>query len=284
MFDAVDTRNPHEVEAQVRSIHHSLFLRAEHSRVARAFRWVTECFLGSCPGYQAIDAPYHDFEHTLQVTLCLAHLLQARDRTNALPHLTEDAFHLALISILFHDTGYLKKSGDMEGTGAKYTRVHVERGVDFTREFLSRQRFPAGDTEAILGMIRCTGVNADLDAIPFRNDLERLMGCAVATADLLGQMAVPGYVERLPLLYEEFAEAARHEGRAEGRLVAFQSAGELIRNTPVFWEHHALPRLARDFRSLYLCFNDPQPDGPNEWVQRVEHHLKQIAAAENLQP
>src|SRR5678815_2470167 len=123
MFVHVDTRKPSEVEAQVRSIYQSLFPSADAGFVARAFDWAGQCFSGRFGGYQAIDACYHDFEHTLQGTLCLARLLHGRHAAGAKPKVTPHGFELALLGILFHDSGYLKKRGDSEGTGAKYTVI-----------------------------------------------------------------------------------------------------------------------------------------------------------------
>ena len=57
-------------------------------------------------------------------------------------------------------------------------------------------------------MIRCTGVNAALSVIPFQSEMEKVAGFALGTADLLGQMAAEDYVDKLPILYAEFAEAA----------------------------------------------------------------------------
>src|SRR6185503_11000957 len=140
--------------------------------VARAFGWAAECFTGRFHGYLPIDAVYHDFEHTLQGTLCLARLLHGRHAAKARPGVTQHAFELALLAIFLHDSGYLKKRGDTKGTGAKYTVTHVERSADFAREFLSAIGRPADDIESVRNMIRCTGVNCDLTAIPFRDELE----------------------------------------------------------------------------------------------------------------
>jgi len=46
----------------------------------------------------------------------------------------------------------------------------------------------------------------DVTRLVFRTELEKLVGFALATADLLGQMAAPDYVDKLPILYLEFAE------------------------------------------------------------------------------
>lgn len=276
MFGQIDTRHPHQVEAQVRSIYHGLFQDADPIFVHCAFEWANQCFTGGFADYQAIDARYHDFEHTLQGTLCLARLLHARQAARAQPILTRPAFELALLAILFHDTGYLKKRQDTDGTGAKYTMTHVARSVDFAGEFLAAKRYSPADIEAVCNMIRCTGVNADLGGIPFRNELERISGYALATADLLGQMAAADYLEKLPVLFQEFAEAARHDGRPAARLAAYESADELIRNTPSFWENYVLPKIANDFGGLHVFLNDPYPDGPNAYLEAIHQNLARI--------
>ncbi len=284
MFAHVDTRKPNEVEAQIRSIYRGLFPGGDSSFVARAFEWAGQWFSGRYADYQPIDARYHDFEHTLQGTLCLARLLHGRHAAGAKPEVTQHAFELALLAILFHDTGYLKKRGDTEGTGAKYTLIHVDRSAEFAGDFLAAHGYAAADTEAVRNMIRCTGVNADLRAIRFRDDLERTLGCALGTADLLGQMAAPDYVEKLPTLYLEFAEVVRHEGPNAGRLAAYRSAEELARNTPSFWENYVLPKIEADFGRLHLFLNDPYPDGPNPYLQAVQRNLSRIQAAEGRHP
>jgi hypothetical protein len=283
MFAHVDTRKPHEVEAQVRSIYQGLFPAGDAACVARAFEWAGQCFTGRFADYQPIDARYHDFEHTLQGTLCLARLLHGRRAAGAKPEVTPHAFELALIAILFHDTGYLKKRDDTEGTGAKYTLIHVARSADFAREFLSTKGFAADDIQAVRNMIWCTGVNADLQAIPFQNELERTLGCASGTADLLGQMAAPDYVKKLPVLFEEFDEAIRHDGPNAGRLTAYRSAGELARNTPSFWENYVRPKINDDFGKLYVFLNDPYPDGPNPYLQAIQQNLARLQDVEKRQ-
>jgi hypothetical protein len=284
MFAPVDTRKPHEVEGQLRSIYQTLFPRGDGAFVTRAFGWATECFTGRYAGYQAIDVAYHDFEHTLQGTLCLGRLFHGRQAAKAKPEVHQHGFELALLAILFHDSGYLKKRGDTEGTGAKYTLIHVDRGADFARELLSAKGCAASDIESVRNMIHCTGIDADLGAIPFRDGLERTLGCAVGTADLLGQMAAPDYVEKLPMLHQEFAEAVHHDGPAAARLAVYRTAGELVHNTPSFWENYVLPKINDDFGKLHVFLNDPYPGGPNPYLQAIERNIARIKATEPRQP
>jgi len=202
--------------------------------------------------------------------------LAGRHAAQAEPRLDVKLFELSLLAILFHDTGYLKKRGDTGGTGAKYTLTHVTRSAIFAHGFLSKKDFPESDLGAVTNMIRCTGVNADLKTIPFHSDLERLAGFALATADLLGQMAAPDYVDKLPVLYSEFVEAARHGGERAARFAAYSSADDLMRSTPAFWEQYVQPKINHDFGGLHRYLNDPYPDGPNQYLQRIEENLARL--------
>lgn len=276
MFAPIDTRIPHEVEKQVWRIHHEMFPDGDRAFVMRAFDWANACFNGRYDDYQAIDARYHDFEHTLQGTLCLARLLHGRHKAGVEPRVTNRQFELALLAILFHDTGYLKKRDDTEGTGAKFTVVHVARSADFARELLAKQAYPEIDQRAVANMISCTGVNADLLSIPFTNEAERILGYALASADILGQMAAPDYVDKLPILFSEFVEAARWGGERAARFARYKTADELARRTPVFWRDYVLPKLNNDFLGLYKFLNEPHPDGPNPYVGHIQENLARI--------
>src|SRR5947209_19567237 len=117
MLLPVDTRIPSMVEERVHSIYRGLFPHGEVAFVPRAFQWASQCFAGQYADYQAIDARYHDFEHTLQGTLCLVDLLRGRHAAKVTPILTCKMFELGLLAILFHDAAYLKKTDDCAGTG-----------------------------------------------------------------------------------------------------------------------------------------------------------------------
>jgi hypothetical protein len=276
MFPAVDTRDLAAVQSEVESIFSSLFPEADGTFIEEAFGWTEQWFTGKYSGYQAIDARYHDLEHTLQGTLCLVRLLRGRHFAGVRPILTAKTFELGLFAILMHDTGYLKRIDDTEGTGAKYTATHVRRSGEFARHFLSEKGFNASDTHSVQNMIRCTGVNVDLNAIPFTNDLDKVVGFALGTADLLGQMAATDYVEKLPVLYSEFAEAAKFAGTETPKSIAFRSAEDLMRKTPAFWQHYVWPKIDRDFLGLYRFLADPYPDGPNFYLDAIEANLEKL--------
>ena len=276
MHPQVDTKDPTAVEVEVQAAYRTMFRRGDRLFVPRVFGWAIECFTGHYHDYQAVDALYHDFEHTLQGTLCLVRLLRGRHMAGAQPLLNERLFQLGLLAILLHDTGYLKKSDDVEGTGAKYTVTHVSRSADFAAQLLQEKGFGPADIKAVQNMIQCTGVNAKLNAIPFQSELERIVGFALGTADLLGQMAADDYVEKLPILYAEFAEAA-HFSKDDAQFISgFSSAADLMQKTPAFWEKFVQAKLKGDFANLYQFLNDPYPSGPNGYVQRIEANVQRL--------
>jgi hypothetical protein len=272
-FAEVDTKSVPAVRREVISIFQSLFPNADPSCINLAFKWVDDAFSGRYADYQAIDTKYHDFEHTLQGTLCFVRLLCGYQAEGTQPSLTQRLFELGVIAILFHDTGYLKKKDDQQGTGAKYTLTHVSRSSEFAARLLGEYGFPEADIHSVQNMIRCTGLNADLRSIPFQSEVEQNMGFALGTADLLGQMAAEDYIEKLSILFQEFDESNRFNGRTSGPGV-FQSAAELRRNTPLFWEKYVLPKIKRDFIGLYR-FLEPA-DGENPYLRKIEANIGKL--------
>jgi hypothetical protein len=276
MQPAVATNDPVAVEKAVQAAYLAMFPEGDKGFVTATFAWWLDCFSGRHSGYLPIDAKYHDLEHTLQGTLCLARLLAGRQAAAANPKLTQRMFELGLTAGLLHDSGYLKKRGDTNGTGAKYTVVHVARSVDFAGEILKQNGLPGDEILAVQNMIFCTGVDAPLERIPFQDDLEKTTGFALGTADLLGQMAAGDYVEKLSVLYDELSEASRSDNARGGSVGAFASAEELRRGTPSFWEKYVRPKLERDFGGLYAYLNDPYPSGPNLYLDHIEANMDQL--------
>jgi hypothetical protein len=276
MFPRVDTKDPAAVEQEVRSTYRMLFPQGNPMFVPVTFAWAQDCFEGRFQDYLPIDAQYHDLEHTLQGILCMTRLLQGRHRAGALPVVPRRMFELGLLAMLLHDTGYLKKRGDTTGTGAKYTLTHVARSVYFAELFLAEHTVPLPEIRSVQHMIRCTGVHVDLARIPFQTEPERIVGFALGTADLLGQMAAEDYVDKLDVLYAEFEESARfYEGKMD-HVIDFASAADLMRRTPAFWEKFVLRKLDQDFWGLYRFLSDPYPGGPNEYLDRVQANIERL--------
>lgn len=270
--DLHTTSDLNAVRAEAISIYSELFPAASPRFIESAFEWTGKAFAGKYREFQPIDAKYHDLEHTLQGTLAFVRLLRGYHFATIQPPLTPRAFELGLLAILLHDTGYLKQKNDNEGTGAKYTLTHVLRSIEFARGLLSEKGFSAEEISAVQNMIRCTGVNADLMDIRFNNELERKIGFALGTADLLGQMAAPDYVEKLDTLYQEFEEANRYSGKPGAG--AFSNASELRAKTPDFWENYVFPKIENEFGGLYRLLADSK--GRNTYVESIQSNILRI--------
>ncbi len=276
MYPPVITKDPTAVEVEVQEVYLGLFPQGDRLFVPQVFGWAIECFTGHYQDYLPVDARYHDFEHTMQGTLCLARLLRGRHLAGAQPRLTERLFELGLLAILLHDTGYLKRRDDTEGTGAKYTVTHVARSAEFAGRLLQEKGFAPDEIRAVQHMIRCTGLDAKLSVIAFQSELEKVVGFALGTADLLGQMAAPDYVEKLPILYAEFAEAAQFSKNTNHFVAMFSSAADLMKKTPLFWEQFVLVKLDRDFGGLHRFLNDPYPLGPNQYLEAIAANMANL--------
>jgi hypothetical protein len=191
----------------------------------RVFQDIVKLFRGEYPGYQKCNTRYHDLKHTTDCLLAMARLMHGAS-LNGLTLPERDAA-LGLIAALLHDTGYIQMGDDLEGTGAKYTLVHVGRSVAFMEKYFAQAGFSSRDSDYCMGCVNCTGLDVKIRELQFESAHHRAVGCMLGTADLLGQMADGAYLERLPFLYREFEE---------GKVPGFESELDLLRKTPAFWE------------------------------------------------
>src|SRR5260370_36852382 len=104
-----------------------MFPKGDRLFVPQVFGWALQCFAGEYRDYQAVDARYHDFEHTLQGTLCMTRLLRGRHLARAEPMLTQRMSELGLLAILLHDTSYLQQRSDSKGTAPKKNGIQLRR-------------------------------------------------------------------------------------------------------------------------------------------------------------
>lgn len=272
MFPAVDTRDAQAVADYVRSIQREVFPGAEHAFLDRLFEDVTAMFAGRFGDFRPIDLHYHDLQHTLQATTCMAELFAGRHAAGATPVATVRHFELGIAAVLLHDTGYLKTRSDRAGTGAKYTYTHVLRSCAVAASYLPTVGATLAELDTVLGAIRCTGPTSNINRIHFNEEIEKIIGCCLATADYLGQMAADDYPSELPILYGEFEESDDFLHVPRNKRV-FQSAEDLIRKTPAFWRKLVEPKLREDFLGVYRFLARPSPHGPNPYLIAVERNI-----------
>lgn len=269
----INTKDSAEVLQAVKGVFGEIGAHASFPLLDRLFADVTGMFHGTYPGYQGGDMRYHNFEHTLQATVCLVHILQGRSRCADKPVLTPRDWELAVMSVLLHDSGYLKKSDDLAGTGAKYTLVHERRSCEFTREYLPRMGVTASEIEDICAAIICTGPRSRISQISFHRDEARLMAFILVTADYLAQMSAADYLDKLPHLYREFVECFDFEQVPEAKR-PYHSLREMLEKTPGFWQNYVRPLL--DFEAGGVHRYLTTAGQPNPYLQAVETNIVEI--------
>ncbi|MFH0921599.1 MAG: hypothetical protein V1913_14705 [Fibrobacterota bacterium] len=224
LADLVNMSDPEAVLRETRLVMESAFPGFDFVPVEAAFHDTTRLFLGLYPGYLSCSTPYHDLKHTTDCLLALTRLIHGACLEGACPG--EDTVRDGLLSALFHDVGYLQRLDEpREGTGAKYTLVHVRRSANFAMEHGRRHGFSDTTIENLKDIILCTDLVVDIDKLPFTGDDVRLIGRMLGTADLLGQMADRTYLEKLLYLYREFME---------GGMEGYATELELLRKTTGF--------------------------------------------------
>lgn len=197
---------------------------ADFQLVEKVFRLTKRLYEGRFPGYLACAVDYHNFIHSVAVFAATSRLLDGCELLGMKlgPALASET----LIAAMLHDTGYIRKEGDTCGTGAQYTKVHVNRSADFTSREAEAFGLEPASAERISRMILGTDLARPWESLIFASEPERRAAEILATADLLGQMADRAYLEKLLFLYYEFREAG---------IGGYNCAFDIIRKTVEFY-------------------------------------------------
>ena len=219
------------------------------------------------------DCPYHDVQHTMLVTDVGQTMLRGRQIGVGDVH-AEDWLH-AVIAMLYHDIGYVRDllaadtdascqidpSGNRVSppagcTDAFMTPYHVTRGAMYVEE-----RFAGTDLvdiSVVQGYIEATRFPVPRQIGMSQTDT---FSAIVRAADLLGQMADPLYLKKLPRLFAEFLETG--EVQRQG----FANAGELRVRFPEFFENQVRPHVSEGLK----CLGKTQAG--QQWIANLSLHL-----------
>ena len=283
----VDTTDPAAVNGEINRIFVKLYPKASTRVLNRSFRDLVRLHLGEYPGYRACDTGYHNLQHTLDVTLAMARLMDgyecSRDRTDALgPRL----FGFGVVTALFHDVGYLRRTSDTRHrNGAEYTLKHVTRGARFLEEYLGRLGL-AKLAPAASRVIHFTGYERPVHKIRVPNPTFRLIGNMLGTADIIAQMADRCYLEKCrDRLFLEFVEGglAARDNADHRESVRFKSAEDLVVKTPGFYKS-AMARLNDQLGGVYR-YAETHFGGRNFYIETIYNSLPfatKVAKERNL--
>jgi hypothetical protein len=277
MLPAVDYDKTSAASAFVREKFATLFPATPSAWLERVFADIDSLFAGRNPGYAPIDLFYHNLRHTLMATVCMSVLIEGRQMGGDAGRLSARDFELAIAAVLLHDSGYLKLKSDTEGTGAKYTYCHIVRSCAYAASYLPEVGATDVEVEDVLSAINCTGPNSEISSQHFRRPVNRFVGCAIATADYVGQLSDPRYPDKLGELFMEFRESDDFAHvPAERR--AFASEADLVARTPAFWHKFVKPKLEGDFEAVYRFLARPPLSGSNDYMAAIEANFSKIAA------
>ena len=278
----IDVEDPDAVREAVLAMFAARYTGESLAPLRRAFDDVKALFLGTFPGYLPCDTPYHDLRHTLDMTLAMARLLDGHERACApADRIGARRAMLGMIVALLHDSGYVKRASEAHvENGAVFTKIHVSRSADFLTRYLPRLGF-ADEAGAAAKLVHFTGYEMDIDDILLHDPRDRLLGCLVGTADLLGQMSDRMYLEKCrEFLYQEFVwgRVAR-ETLADGReIVRYASPDDLMLKTPGFYEYVARARMQTKLGGVDR-FAEAHFDGPNLYQTEIDRNMAFLKSA-----
>jgi hypothetical protein len=219
------------------------------------------------------DALYHDVEHTIMVTLVGQEILKGK-------HLREggvsprDWMHF-MLSLLCHDIGYVRGvcRGDRNGiytTGldeqtitlspgasdAALTPYHVDRGKHFVRERFGGHTII--DAEVVAANIERTRFPVPLDGDHHGTDDYPGL---VRAADLIGQLASPSHMRKLPALFYEFEETGVNAA------LGYKNPDDLRASYPTFFWQVVTPYIQDGLRHLRATQTGKQ------WIANLHAHV-----------
>jgi hypothetical protein len=228
----VSTDTPEAVISEARDIITSVYPSIDLSLVEKGFADILRLYNGQYPGYQECKISYHDLRHTMDVFLAMARYLHGAKVLGM--EISQDYALLGLFGAVMHDAGYIQEDADVQGTGAKYTTTHVDRSMEFVRNYdhgLSDEQ-----VESCARIISATDLAKPIGDIQSATEQESFVGKGLYAADIMGQMADRYYLEKLLYLYLEFHEAGG---------LGFTSEEDLMRKTNGFYQF-VWGRLTKD--------------------------------------
>lgn len=274
----IKVSDPETVNRAVRKIFTGLYPPSHYAPVDTAFQDIARLFAGEYPGYRACDTPYHNIQHTLDTTLAMARLLDGYERSQPqTKRLGPWRLALGIISGLFHDSGYIRSKYDSRRShGAQYTPIHVSRSGRFVERYLPRvgmKRYARTARQVVY----FTGFEKPIGRIRVGSPKDRIIGCILASADLISQMADRSYLERCrDLLYSEFVLAGMTRKRnADGtELVLYESPEDLLRKTLDF-HSFVRARLDQELSGVHR-FMEAHFNGRNPYLEHIDRNMRYL--------
>lgn len=286
--DAVQLTSADSVREAVCQIFHNAFNQFNQSAIMQSFADCERLFEGDYPSYLACDTLYHDKQHSLDMTLALARLINGHERSVAKDErIGADRAVIAVITALYHDSGYIRHEHDhTHFNGAEYTPIHVSRSADFLKRYL--HKINLGEYAQIAAnMVHYTGYEITPAEIRLPDEKWHLLGQMLGTADLIAQMSDRCYLEKCrDRLYPEFVLGGLSvkTDKSGNQVENYESGEDLLRNTPAFYANEVETRLNVLFNSVYN-YEIAHFDGERYYINGLgknQAYLKKVLQANDF--
>jgi hypothetical protein len=269
----VDMNDLNNILTEVEILFSDMFNQGDNTLFSTVFEDIVSLFEGKFTGFKACDTPYHNLKHTTDVFLAMARLIHGAHTQRIA--LNEVDVNIGLVAALMHDTGYIQKNSESYGSGAVLSTVHVQRSVAFMQALLSDMGSPSEFIKRCDTIIHCTDLDRPFCQHHFKSDTLELIGQMIAASDLLAQTADRNYIEKLPLLYQEFQEAGVKTQKNELDLIK-----EAIR-----FNDYMRHRIARDLggidRYMSSHFRERWKIDSNMYQDTIDRTMTYLASALN---
>lgn len=226
------------------------------------------------------DAPYHNSEHTMMVTLVGQQIIEGKHKTSRLH--PEDWLHY-ILALLLHDIGFTRGvcDGDTSNeviindmgdrvcpprgaTDAYLAPYHVDRGKIYVHQRFAGSEFinPERIAEAIEYTRFPPPDNLDYSCSETEPALVR-------AADLIGQIADPHYLCKVGGLYHEFLETGL------ALELEYNSPMDLIEQFPEFFYQQVEPMIGPALEHLR------QTSDGRKMIAQLYNRVSQASRREN---
>ena len=214
---------------------------------------IARMYVGEHKDFRPCDTLYHDLQHTMDVSLCMARMLYGYER--AVPErvrLGPEILCLGILAALYHDSGYiLDKKRDKEVlAGASLTSTHVTRSSELMRERLREVSAFTDLVDDAGSILHYTGYEQRIEDVVLSTPILHCVGKMLGSSDLLAQTSDRCYLEKcLERLFPEFVLGG-FDYSPSGDLV-YESPRMLLLKTPTFYRDCVRRRLEENLNSYY---------------------------------
>ena len=272
--NTVRVSSPQHVHRAVRALFEAVYPRTSFDPVWLAFYDFEHYYGGLDPEYHAVDTPYHDIQHTLDMTLAIARLVVGHEQSvESRDRLGPERAKFALVAALFHDFGYLRhRERDRDAAnGAEFTLTHVGRGGVFLEGYLGKVGL--GEFAPVASrVLHFTGYEMSLDQIELDDPRDSMVGHLLGTGDLLAQLADRCYLEKCrDRLYPEFVLG--NVAVSSGTQATYWSGMDLLLKTVNFYQKSAQYRLEHSFNRAYRYVEAVFEHGENPYMAFIRKNL-----------